>query len=414
MHDATRKSPTVIIAIFGLSLYAMTARAAAPALGDYLRACGIGDSDFARFSDDRQMADEELDVVRRIAERLRDCPADALRRMMAQETGPATAEGKYNRGQTMRLLGRVESVEQVEDSLWRCTLASDTPPHRAVVYVGQVANLPLTRQIGNLPHDQVAVDAVFIKYVPGVQDRPVPVVVGGRLQRRAAGPLGELDFDAELFEGVLDNSPLAAADSAAFYRLLTLTKSADAARFQREAKFLDASAAMKLFHDPAADRGRLFHVAGIARRVVRVPIDDPAAASQLGADHYFQIDVVAGALQDNPLVFCTLELPPGMPLGGPPNYTQPVEVTGFFLKMWQYPTGMTAAERAEHPGSSAAWQTAPLLIGLPPEWKPAPVLRKDGFDWLAGGILALAMTGLGLLLWSLRQSDHEFSLRNQL
>ncbi len=399
----------LVVALLSLLLNGTPAQPSVPSLSDYLRACGIGDKDFARFSDDRQMADAELDVVRRLAVRLRDCPADALRRMMAQEAGSSTVDAKYKRGQALSFRGRVESVEQVDDSLWRCTFAGETPPHRVVVYVGQVAKGPLTRQIGNLPHDQIAVDAMFVKYVPGVQDQPVPVAVGGRLQHRAAGPLGELDFDAELFDGVLDRAPLAAGDSSAFYRLLTLTKSADATQFRREANSLDASAAVKLFHDPAADRGRLFRVAGTARRVVRVPIDDPAAAAQVGAGHYFQIDLMADALQNNPLVFCTLDLPPGMPLGDPPSYSQPIEATGFFLKMWQYPTGLTAAERAEHPGSSAAWQSAPLLIGPPPDWKPAPAVKKDAFDWLVGGILALAMTGLGLLLWSLRQSDLEFS-----
>jgi hypothetical protein len=168
---------------------------------------------------------------------------------------------------------------------------------------------------------------------------------------------------------------------------------------------------------------------------VRVPIDDAATAARLGGVHYFQIDLVADALQGNPLVFCTLEMPSGMPLGGDcpdfrrqptrhPSlvgdgengtvplgtpYSQPVEVTGYFLKMWQYPTGMTTGERAEHPGASVALQTAPLLIGPPPEWKPAPVAKGSSSEWLTGGIVALAMTGLGLLLWSIRQSDQEFS-----
>ncbi len=354
------------------------------------------------------MADEEIEVVRRIAMRLRDCPADVLRRMMAQDTASATSDDKYKRGQTLRLHGRVESVEQVENSLWRYALASETLPHRVVVYIGQVSKGPADRQIGNLPHDEVAVDAVFVKYVPGVQDRPVPVAVAGRMQRRANRPLGGLDFDASLFDGVLDNAPLDSADSGAFYRLLALTRTADSAG-QRAATALDAVTAASLFRDPAAARGRLFHVIGVARRAVRVPINDSAAVAQLGTDHYFQIDLAADSLQGNPLTFCTLELPRGMPLGGPPSYRQAIDVTGYFLKIWQYPTSMTAAERAEHLGSSSALQSAPLIIGSSPDWKPAPVLKTNAFDWTAGGILALAITGLGLLLWSLRQSDKEFS-----
>ncbi len=371
------------------------------------------------------MADEELDIVRRIAVRLRDCPADVLRRMMAQETGggnggsevPSRADATEHRGRPARLRGRVESIDPVTETtagavaepLWRCVITSEDRPHRAIVYVAELAE-----ELRHASGQQVAIDAVFVKYVPGARDVPVPVFAAPRLQRRASGPLGELDFDLELLDGIRDSAPISAADSGAFYRLLALTGSADAARLRREANILDPSAAALLYRDPAAERGRLFHVSGIARRVVRVPIDDPATAASAGADHYFQIDLLADALQDNPLVFCTLELPPNMPLGGPPSYSQPIEVTGFFLKMWQYPTGMTAGERAEHPGDSPAWQTAPLLIGPPPRVETSRGREESSFDWLTVGILVLAMTGLGLLLLHLRQSDQEFSSRNQL
>jgi hypothetical protein len=388
------------IALAGLSLNGTPARAANTLLTDYLRTCGISDADFARFSDDRQMADEEIDVVRRLAIRLRDCPADALRRMMAQESESAPTEEKFLRGQTLRLRGHVESVEQVDDLLWRCTLASDTIPHRAIVYVGQN---------GNLPHAEVVVDAVFVKRVPGVQDRQVPVVVAGRLQRKADGPLGSFDFGAGLFDGVHDNCPLVAEDSAAFYRLLEVTKLVDASKLQREATTLDSAAAASLYHDPAAVRGRLFRVTGTARRAVRAPIDDSAMAARLGADHYFQIDLLTDALEDNPLTFCTLELPRGMPLGGPPGYGQPIEVTGFFLKTWQYPVPLTAGEKAANPAAARAFQAAPLLIGPKPNWHPSSAAKESSSGWGFTGILALAITGLGLLLWSLRQSDLEFS-----
>jgi hypothetical protein len=429
-----------------LAVLVPPAGAAPPALRDYLRACGISADDFARFRHDRQMADEELDVVHRIAVRLGDCPADSLRQLIAQEpAAQLEGAGESQRGRPLRLQGRVESIEQSADTLWRCTIAGDSRPHRAMVYVvGQNANLPEAMQIGNLPHvgDRIAAEAVFVKFVPGAKDQPVPVFVAGRLQQRAGGSLGDLDFDAGLLGGLRDNAPLTVADSDAFYRLLLLTKTADAAKLRHEATFLDATAAARLFRQPAGDRGRLFHISGTARRVVRVPIDDPVTAARLGADHYFQIDLIGDALQDNPLVFCTLALPPGMPLGGPgrgwhvpelakgvstgentpfadaqgraTDYGQPIEVTGFFLKTWQYPTGLTASERAAHPGASRALQAAPLLIGPPPRWEPVSAGKKSLPGWAVGGLLVLAMTGLGLLLLHLRQSDQEFMSRSQL
>ena len=217
--------------------------------------------------------------------------------------------------------------------------------------------------------------------------------------------------DQGLLAGIQDGSALTAADHEAFYRLLELAKNADPARLRGDAEQLDASprGLPGLFRDPAAQRGRLLRLSGIARRVVRVPIDEPSIVSRLGADHYFEIDLVAQGSQNNPLVFCTLDLPRNMPLGGPPSYGESVEVTGFFLKTWQYPTPLSAAEKAAHPGSFRALQTAPLLLGAAPLWKPAE--KKSSTALAVGGILALAMIGGCLLLWHIRQSDREFTLQ---
>ena len=149
-------------------------------------------------------------------------------------------------------------------------------------------------------------------------------------------------------------------------------------------------------------------LSGTALRVVRVPIDDPAVVSRLGADHYFEIDLVAEGSQNNPLVFCTLDLPEGMPLSGTPSYGESVEVTGFFFKNWQYPTPLSAAEKAANPGSSQALQTAPLVIGPAPRWKPAVAEKKIPTGAAVAGLLVLAMIGVCLLLWHFRQTDRSF------
>ncbi len=225
-------------------------------------------------------------------------------------------------------------------------------------------------------------------------------------------------MDLGLLEGIHDNSPLTAVDHDAFYRLRQLARSADPDRLRRDAERLDFSSPglPALFRDPSSQRGRLLRLSGTARRVVRIPIDDPAVVSRLGADHYFEIDLVAEGSQNNPLVFCTLDLPDGMPIGGTPSYSESMEATGFFLKNWQYPTALSEAEKAANPGSSLAWQTAPLVIGCSPLRKPAghagyprgSAEKKSSNGAAVGGLLALAMIGVCLLLWSLRQSDQDF------
>lgn len=255
-----------LILAMGIAVTNTPALAAEPTVRDYLQMCSIGDSDFGRFADDRQMAGDELEIVRRIVVRLRDCPADSLRRWIAAELGggngdpppavPSPTDAKEHRGRPARLRGRIESIERVRETdavtepLWRCILASDERPHRAIVYLAQIHK---GLQVG----DSVTVDSVFLKYVPGEREVPVPVFVAARFQRPAAGPLGEMNFDIALFDGIGDKSPMTAADSGAFYRLLELTATADAARLRREASNLDAGAAASLFGDPAARRGPL-------------------------------------------------------------------------------------------------------------------------------------------------------------
>jgi hypothetical protein len=276
-----------------------------------------------------------------------------------------------------------------------------------VVYV---AGLPEELRPGSTGQ-RVAVDGVFVKYMPGAAAEPMAVLVAPRLEWRPESPLGNLEMDFALFEGIRDNAAMASADRDAFYRLLLLARNADPARLSRDAEQLDASSSglPALFRDPASQRGRLARFSGTARRVVRVPIDDQAVVSQLGADHYFEIDLLAEGSQGNPLVFCTLDLPRGMPLGGPPSYGESVEVTGFFLKAWRYPTALSGDEKAAHPGSSRALQAAPLVIGPAPLWKPAATAEKNSTAAAVDGLLALAMLGVCLLLWHFRQTDEEFS-----
>ena len=274
-----------------------------------------------------------------------------------------------------------------------------------------VAELPEKLRNGG-KGQPVAVEGVFAKCVPGIAAQRMAVLVAPRLQWRPQSPLADLGMDFGLFEGIQDDLPLMAADHEPFYRLLQVTRNADPDRLGREAERLDGHSpgVAELFRDPASQRGRLVRLSGIARRVVRVPIDEPAVAARMGVDHYVEIDLVSEGSQNNPLVFCTLDLPGGMPLGGPPSYGESVEATGFFFKDWRFPTGLDEEEKAANPAASRALQTAPLLIGPTPLWKPAVEKQKTSLT-VIGGMLGLAITGVCLLLWHLRQADREFARR---
>jgi hypothetical protein len=378
---------------------------------DYFHACGIGGEALARFSDDRQIAEEELGAIRSVAVRLRDCPPDRLEGLIRGEISaadrklPSPAQAKGQRGRMFKVQSTVASMEPVADPdaepLWRYTVTLSERPYRAVVYAAS----PSTAGNGQ----RVEFDGVFAKYVPGTGAERIAVFAAPRLERRGDSPLANLGMDLGLLEGIRDHSPMTAADHEAFYRLLLLARNADLARLQRDAEQLDGSprGLPALFSAPAAQRGRLVRLAGMAQRVVRVHIDDAAVVARLGVDHFFEIDLMAERSQGNPLVFCTLDLPAGMPLAEQPSPGERVDVTGFFFKTWQYPVKLSQAEKDANPGSAWARQTAPLVIGPAPLWKPAAQEKKSSTIPAIGGFVLLAMIGVCLLLWHFRQSDEE-------
>ena len=134
-----------ILTVLWLVIGFLEADASETSLPDYLRTCGIGDDAFARFSDDRQIAEDELDVIRCLAVRLRDCPNDCFQRMIPQGISaagrrlPAASEAQNQRGRVLALQGSLIAVERVEDPdaerLCRYTLALSDSPRQAIVYL---------------------------------------------------------------------------------------------------------------------------------------------------------------------------------------------------------------------------------------------------------------------------------------
>ena len=199
------------------------------------------------------------------------------------------------------LEGSLVSVEPVEDAgselLWRCTLTLAGFSHRVVAYVAERPE-GLPARSSARAWRRTASSELCAGSPPSRSPCLAP-----HLQWRPQSPLGNLGMDFGVFAGVRDSSELMAADHAVFYRMLLLARNADPVRLNRDAARLDASSQglPALFHDPAGQRGRLVKLAGTARRVVRVPIDDPPVVSRLGADHYFEIDLMAEGSQGNPL-----------------------------------------------------------------------------------------------------------------
>lgn len=123
-------------------------------------------------------------------------------------------------------------------------------------------------------------------------------------------------------------------------------------------------------------------------------LDNREVATAIGIDRYFEIELVTADSQGNPITFCALELPPGMPRGE--HVTVDVRVAGFFFKVWSYPTGTK--------GDKTQFQMAPLLVGVRPEILATPK-ADTWFSTLITTILLVGVIALIGAFWWLNRSD---------
>jgi hypothetical protein len=163
-----------------------------------------------------------------------------------------------------------------------------------------------------------------------------------------------------------------------------------------------------LFNRPDQQRGRLVVLEGNARRAVKIVVGSGNANADIraryGIDHYYEIELFTSDSEDNPLVFCVRELPPGFPTGEDIN--EGVRLAGFFFKTWAFHT-QGGAE-----GQGRRRQLAPLLIGRAPVWiQPPPAASGTIYGAIAGGLFVAAALGIWIGLWRLGRGDQEFHRR---
>jgi hypothetical protein len=391
---------------------------------DVLKAYGIGPSDLKKLTDGQAIGDDEVDLLLRILLRLGDCRAADLQRWADREIDPVglAADPGASRGEMFSLHGRIAQLETIRtpDELaersgirqyYRATLVLDDRKGRAVVYT---RTIPAAWIRGSERGDRVSAAGMFLKLSRGEAAEPMPALAATRLAWHPATPLGELNVDVGLLDDVRDDAPLTALDREAFYGILAAMRQAKPGQLLQTAKDelkrnqRPAFSVVPLFDEPARQRGRLVCLSGTAGRVVRVPLDDPEAASRFGLDHYFEIDLFTADSQNNPLVVCVPDLPKGMPTGDAAGYREPVEVAGVFFKVWRYPALPRDGGSQADAGAKAVTQRAPLVIGQTPVWHVKKPPRVSMTSVVAGVLLALVLIGVWLLLWHLRQGDQEF------
>lgn len=222
--------------------------------------------------------------------------------------------------------------------------------------------------------------------------------------------LGQAGFDVASLEDVASDGRLTTADAPALHGLLaalprvnraTLREAAAASLAERNVPRADEREWSKrllveFMARPEAWRGQVVSLAGIARRAVKVHLDDAELRAAFGVTEYYEVEIfVAGpfrlpGLDDvvnrYPVTFCTARLPDAIPQGE--KLSLPVRATGVFLKDWRYRSTLFVE-------NDAGLQRVPLIIGGPLEVLPAPV--PEPTEWSTRELVIAVAVFAGVL-----------------
>jgi hypothetical protein len=234
--------------------------------------------------------------------------------------------------------------------------------------------------------------------------------------------LAKLGVDLAVFDDVRQRNgkPIGSLDREGFYQLLAAVGRTDNKTLrQRAAREFDLA---PLLTKPEALHGRLLPVAGIARRVTRVLVNDADIRARFGIREYYQVDLfvpvgeqvvrlgepgeAAPVFNDQyPVTVCVLELPPSLLAAAQSRRSEiireKVQLPAFFFKLWQYKSGYTSQFEKR--------QVSPMFIGRKLELAP----EDPAFaPWIGAAAAALFMTALAaawLGLWRAGRDDAKFA-----
>jgi hypothetical protein len=216
----------------------------------------------------------------------------------------------------------------------------------------------------------------------------------------AAASIG---IDVSLFDDLEHGRKVTARDRECFYQLLSRADRIADISTGQQSIFSIAD----LLQKPRNESGAVYTLTGVARRAIRIPVNDPDIRQRFNIDHYFEVDVFVplepaltlvdedtgakNTYRDFPMTFCVRKLPTGFPEG--PVITQPVRMTGMYFKLWAYRNELLNAE-SRNSATSSSLQQSPLFIGYSPN---ARILLKQSFA-ASGLILGLAFAAFVALI----------------
>lgn len=391
------------------------------------------ESRFAKFEDRAPLSVDERRETERLVTRL----ASFDRRVFyASPAVPVTTREllvtpKKFRGKPVRWRGTATQVIQPAREMREIT---DVEP--AVTCLAHDENsecMILTRRVPErwstfeLKAEPIAVDGIFVKLVETAGGDIVPLLATPHIEWQPTewrpphvnygmSVLGILGFDNAMLDSVVHRAPLVSSETAAFYQMMAqlqqtspnelvhwaerhlprhrqtwqaAAEESDGKRRRLAGEVLrlakdDQYSVAPFFNIPDQQVGELVVFDGVVRRALRIDTTRDLDATAAGIDHYYELALFTSDSQNNPLMFCVLDLPPGMPEGD--NIRQPVRIAGFFFKNWRYSGRST--------DGSEGLRFAPLFIGSGPlRLVDAP--KQPIWGWIAG----LGFIAVILLLW---------------
>lgn len=380
---------------------------------ELLELYGVDESYFRGLIDGRPLHDDESEALLRTVYTLRRLRALDLHRAQhsALPVAEIVADPAGQRGQLALLTGRVKQVTAIRllpelvdrfelDQYYRCELELEDEAAMAIVYC---AKIPAAWQSAGAESQRVSAWGFFLKN-EGAADAPRPVFVAPRLAWHPPTPLGELGMDVSLLEDLQHRERLGGEDRECFYQLLDVAgRLDDQPDLAGPATPVTAELAQQMFATPHELSGQRLLLNGLARRAVRIRVNDADIVERFGIDHYYEVEIFVDvprlAPAQNPLIHvcCVRELPAGFPVGE--DIAVAVRLPVFFVKLWTYRSSL-----ANRSGENFR-QVAPLCIGRAPILVAPPESTRNALGAIAAGILATLLLIAGWAAWRNRRDD---------
>lgn len=397
------------------------------ALSELWELCGLDARELRRFSDGRPLGAEDRELVWKVLYELPRLGRGRIEAALAPapDWSEVARDPGAHRLRPFTLQGRIRFLERLElpaaaarcfgfREYFQAQVEIPGVTHPVLIYTRQV---PQAWQGRDVLNERIGCSGLLLKSGDGRGPLSELLFAAERLAwfpervdaSLAVGEshvwLGELGWDVGLLDELRQSNQqsLLSGDREGFYQLLAVARRVtfEDCRRRGPGRFELRAVLQK----PTAHQGRLLTFQGVARRIQRVLVDEPELQRRFGLEHYYEVDLVVplGQLEIRlddgpgekapvlrhsfPVVCCVPDLPATLSVGE--NLHVPLEVTGFFCKLWAYRSEALSGVDEQ------VRQTAPLFIAPAPlrlSATPSPYAIGATFAALAGAVVALGLS----------------------